>query len=132
MAYLLKLKKDDMIEIAKELGIDDQNTFTKVDIMNRIIQRVSYEEEIVKAVLEGVLEEKREKKKKKKSRQIREFELERMRLANITDRASVSSEDLEGQGVNRRVNLRDLVPKFDPKNADINLFFEIFERQVKK
>ncbi|GFS69114.1 hypothetical protein NPIL_688011 [Nephila pilipes] len=80
--------------------------------------------------MEGVLEEKREKMEE--CRQIREFELERMRLANITDRASVSSEDLAGQGVNRRVNLKDLVPKFDPKNADINLFFEIFERQAKK
>ncbi|GFS99460.1 retrovirus-related Pol polyprotein from transposon 412 [Nephila pilipes] len=55
-----------------------------------------------------------------------------MRLANIIDKASVSSEDLEGQGVNRRVNLKDLVPEFDPKNADIYLFFEIFERQAKK
>ncbi|GFY22335.1 SCAN box domain-containing protein [Trichonephila clavipes] len=35
----------------------------------------------------------------------------------------------KGKGVNRRVNLKDLVPKFDAKNADINLFFEIFERQ---
>ncbi|GFQ95196.1 uncharacterized protein TNCT_626001 [Trichonephila clavata] len=34
--------------------------------------------------------------------------------------------------VNRRVNLKDLVPKFDDKNADINLFFEIFERQAKE
>ncbi|GFR11628.1 uncharacterized protein TNCT_126861 [Trichonephila clavata] len=34
--------------------------------------------------------------------------------------------------VNRRVNLKDLVHKFDAKNADINLFFEIFERQAKK
>ncbi|GFR07559.1 SCAN box domain-containing protein [Trichonephila clavata] len=34
--------------------------------------------------------------------------------------------------VNRRVNLKDLVPKFDAKNADINLFFEIFEKQAKK
>ncbi|GFT53985.1 retrovirus-related Pol polyprotein from transposon 412, partial [Nephila pilipes] len=132
MAYLLKLKKDDMIEIARELGIEAQNNFTKVEIMNRIIQSESYEEEIVKAVMEGVLEEKREKMAFEERRQIREFELERMRLANITDRASVSSEDLEGQGVNRRVNLKDLVPKFDPKNADINLFFEIFERQAKK
>ncbi|GFS76926.1 retrovirus-related Pol polyprotein from transposon 297, partial [Nephila pilipes] len=130
MAYLLKLKKDDMIEIARELGIEAQNNFTKVEIMNRIIQTESYEEEIVKAVMEGVLEEKREKMEE--CRQIREFELERMRLANITDRASVSSENLAGQGVNRRVNLKDLVPKFDPKNADINLFFEIFERQAKK
>ncbi|GFS63388.1 retrovirus-related Pol polyprotein from transposon 412 [Nephila pilipes] len=132
MAYLLKLKKDDMIETARELGIEAQNNFTKVEIMNRIIQSESYEEEIVKAVMEGVLEEKREKMAFEERRQIREFELERMRLANITDRASVSSEDLAGQGVNRRVNLKDLVPKFDPKNADINLFFEIFERQAKK
>ncbi|GFS73110.1 retrovirus-related Pol polyprotein from transposon 412 [Nephila pilipes] len=130
MAYLLKLKKDDMIEIARELGIEAQNTFTKLEIMNSIIKSESYEEEIVKAVMEGVLEEKREKMEE--CRQIREFELERMRLANITDRTSVSSEDLEGQGVNRRVNLKYLVPKFDPKNADINLFFEIFERQAKK
>ncbi|GFT22193.1 retrovirus-related Pol polyprotein from transposon 412, partial [Nephila pilipes] len=132
MAYLSKLKKDDMIEIARELGIEAQNNFTKVEIMNRIIQSDSYEEEIVKAVMEGVLEEKREKMAFEERRQIREYELERMRLANITDRASVSSEDLAGQGVNRRVNLKDLVPKFDPKNADINLFFEIFERQAKK
>ncbi|GFX48687.1 hypothetical protein TNCV_407941 [Trichonephila clavipes] len=55
-----------------------------------------------------------------------------MKLANSTDTISVSSTDLEGQGVNRRVNLRDLVSKFDAKNADINLFFEIFERQAKK
>ncbi|GFT77265.1 retrovirus-related Pol polyprotein from transposon 412, partial [Nephila pilipes] len=130
MSYLLKLKKDDMIEIARELGIEAQNNFTKVEIMNRIIQSESYEEEIVKAVMEGVLEEKREKMEE--CRQIREFELERMRLANITNRASVSSEDLAGQGVNRRVNLKDLVPKLDHKNADINLFFEIFERQAKK
>ncbi|GFX53969.1 retrovirus-related Pol polyprotein from transposon 412 [Trichonephila clavipes] len=55
-----------------------------------------------------------------------------MKLANSTETIIVSSTDLEGQGVNRRVNLRDLVPKFDAKNADINLFFEIFERQAKK
>ncbi|GFT71591.1 transposon Ty3-I Gag-Pol polyprotein [Nephila pilipes] len=55
-----------------------------------------------------------------------------MRLVNIIDRVSVLSEDLEGQGVNRRVNLKDLVPKFDPKNANINLFFEIFESQAIK
>ncbi|GFT09146.1 hypothetical protein NPIL_454091 [Nephila pilipes] len=105
-----------MIEIAKELGIEAQNTFTKVEIMNRIIQSESYEEEIVKAVMEGRLR----RKTRKNGRLIRELELERMRLAKTTDKASVSSEDLEGQGVNRRVNLKELVPKFDPKNADIN------------
>ncbi|GFX54417.1 retrovirus-related Pol polyprotein from transposon 17.6 [Trichonephila clavipes] len=53
-------------------------------------------------------------------------------LSNTTETVSVSSADLEGQGLNRRVNLKDLMPKFETKNADINLFFEIFERHAKK
>ncbi|GFX96442.1 uncharacterized protein TNCV_1441171 [Trichonephila clavipes] len=68
----------------------------------------------------------------KERQETREYELERLRLSNATETVSVSSADLEGQGVNRRVNLKDLVPKFDAKNADINLFFEIFERQAIK
>ncbi|GFU06763.1 hypothetical protein TNCV_4353271 [Trichonephila clavipes] len=98
-----------------------------------------YNEESVKSLLEGILAEKRETKESERETRefeerklIRAFELERMKLANSTDTISVSSTDLEGQGVNRRINLRDLVPKFDAKNADINLFFEIFERQAKK
>ncbi|GFW84678.1 uncharacterized protein TNCV_2597231 [Trichonephila clavipes] len=80
----------------------------------------------------GILAEKREARELKEKRETREYELERLRLSNATETVSVSSADLEGQGVNRRVNLKALVPKFDAKNADINLFFEIFERQAKK
>ncbi|GFT21146.1 hypothetical protein NPIL_272631 [Nephila pilipes] len=79
-----------------ELGIEIQNTLTKVEMINRIIQSEYYEDEIVKLVMEEVLEEKREKMEER--RQIREFELERMRVTNITDRVSLSSEDLDGQG----------------------------------
>ncbi|GFY09428.1 retrovirus-related Pol polyprotein from transposon 412 [Trichonephila clavipes] len=85
---------------------------------------------MIKAVMEGILEEK--EREFEERRQTREYELERLRLSNATETVSVSPADLEGQGVNRRVNLKDLVPKFDTKNADINLFFEIFERQAKK
>ncbi|GFW34890.1 hypothetical protein TNCV_978281 [Trichonephila clavipes] len=74
----------------------------------------------------------RKRKEFEERGQTREYELERLRLSNATETVSVSSANLEGQGVNRRVNLKDLVPKFDAKNADINLFFEIFERQAKK
>ncbi|GFW93882.1 uncharacterized protein TNCV_4221621 [Trichonephila clavipes] len=75
---------------------------------------------------------KREARELKERQETREYELERLRLSNATETVSVSSADLEGQGVNRRVNSKDLVPKFDAKNADINLFFEIFERQAIK
>ncbi|GFW67297.1 hypothetical protein TNCV_3337981 [Trichonephila clavipes] len=80
----------------------------------------------------GELKERQEARELKERQETREYELERLRLSNATETVSVSSADLEGQGVNRRVNLKDLVPKFDAKNADINLFFEIFERQAIK
>ncbi|GFW48371.1 retrovirus-related Pol polyprotein from transposon 412 [Trichonephila clavipes] len=95
-----------------------------------ILQSDKNDMETTKAVMEGILEEK--EREFEERRQTREYELERLRLSNATETVSVSSADLEGQGVNRRVNLKDLVPKFDAKNADINLFFEIFERQAKK
>ncbi|GFU82945.1 uncharacterized protein TNCV_4254011 [Trichonephila clavipes] len=78
------------------------------------------------------LKEMQEARELKERQKTREYDLKRLRLSNATETVSVSSADLEGQGVNRRVNLKDLVPKFDAKNADINLFFEIFERQAIK
>ncbi|GFX56123.1 uncharacterized protein TNCV_3062091 [Trichonephila clavipes] len=97
-----------------------------------ICQSEDYNEVSVKSLLEGILAEKREARELKEKRETREYELERLRLSNATETVSVSSADLEGQGVNRRVNLKYLVPKFNAKNADINLFFEIFVRQAKK
>ncbi|GFV82477.1 retrovirus-related Pol polyprotein from transposon 17.6 [Trichonephila clavipes] len=141
MAFLLKQTKEVLLEVAIDLGVEVNSTLTKSEIKNRICQSEDYNEESVKSLLEGILAEKREARELKENRETREFEerklirafeLERMKLANSTDTISVASTDLEGQGVNRRVNLRDLVPKFDAKNADINLFFEIFERQAKK
>ncbi|GFW31555.1 uncharacterized protein TNCV_4419901 [Trichonephila clavipes] len=96
------------------------------------VKSEDYNEKSVKSLLEGILVEKQEARELKERQETRKYELERLRLSNATETVSVSSADLEGQGVNRRVNLKDLVPKFDAKNADINLFFEIFERQAIK
>ncbi|GFV95895.1 uncharacterized protein TNCV_1729451 [Trichonephila clavipes] len=135
----VKQTKEVLLEVAIDLGVEVNSTLTKSEIKNRICQSEDYNEESVKSLLEGILAEKQETKESDRETReyeerklIREFELERMKISNSTDTISVPSTDLEGQGVNRRVNLRDLVPKFDAKNADINLFFEIFERQAKK
>ncbi|GFV05521.1 retrovirus-related Pol polyprotein from transposon 412 [Trichonephila clavipes] len=159
MAFLLKQTKEVLLEVAIDLGVEVTSTLTKSEIKNRICQSEDYNEESVKNLLEGILAEKREArelkerqearelkerqearelKERQEARELkerqetREYELERLRLSNATETVSVSSANLEGQGVNRRVNLKDLVPKFDAKNADINLFFEIFERQAIK
>ncbi|GFV95597.1 uncharacterized protein TNCV_4575981 [Trichonephila clavipes] len=126
----VELRKGDLLEVARELGVEVNGDQTKVEIKNMILQNDKNDMETTKAVMEGILEEK--EREFEERRQTREYELERLRLSNATETVSVSSADLEGQGVNRRVNLKDLVPKFDAKNADINLFFEIFERQAKK
>ncbi|GFS94487.1 hypothetical protein TNCV_2015001 [Trichonephila clavipes] len=130
----------------------DKEEVSSVFICNvkNLSESEDYNEESGKSLLEGILAEKREArelkerqearelKERQEARELkerqetREYELERLRLSNATETVSVSSADLEGQGVNRRVNLKDLVPKFDAKNADINLFFEIFERQAIK
>ncbi|GFX94344.1 SCAN box domain-containing protein [Trichonephila clavipes] len=115
-----------------KIGSRSQYTLTKSEIKNRICQSEDYNEESVKSLLEGILKERQEARELKERQETRAYELERLRLSNATETVSVSSADLEGQGVNRRVNLKDLVPKFDAKNADINLFFEIFERQAIK
>ncbi|GFU19760.1 retrovirus-related Pol polyprotein from transposon 297 [Trichonephila clavipes] len=137
----VKKEKDVLLEVAKELRVEIDITLPKIEFKKRICQSEDYNEESVKSLLEGILVEKqeaRELKERQEARELkerqetREYELERLRLSNATETVSVSSADLEGQGVNRRVNLKDLVPKFDAKNADINLFFEIFERQAIK
>ncbi|GFT90116.1 SCAN box domain-containing protein [Trichonephila clavipes] len=55
-------------------------------------------------------------------------------MATLVFRACVGHLQVceETRRINRRVNLRNLVPKFDAKKEDINLFFEIFERQAEK
>ncbi|GFW79068.1 uncharacterized protein TNCV_215001 [Trichonephila clavipes] len=130
MTFLLRLRKGDFLEVARELGVEVNGDLTKVEIKDMILQNDKNDLETIKAVMKGILEEKEMEFEER--RQTREYELERLRLSNATETVSVSSADLEGQGVNRRVYLKDLVPKFDAKNAGINLFFEIFERQDKK
>ncbi|GFX60460.1 uncharacterized protein TNCV_1181791 [Trichonephila clavipes] len=125
-----RLRKGDLLEVARELGVEVDGDQTKVEIKDMILQNDKKDMETTKAVMEGILKEK--EREFEERRQTREYELEWLRLSNANDTVSVSSADLEGQGVNRRVNLKDLVPKFDAKNANINLFFEIFERQAKK
>lgn len=52
---------------------------------------------------------------------------------NTSETSSIaSSNTILAEETNRRANLKDLVPKFDPKEIDITLFFMMFEcRPVK-
>ncbi|GFT62549.1 uncharacterized protein TNCV_4358411 [Trichonephila clavipes] len=78
MTFLLRLRKGDLLEVARELGVEVNGDQTKVEIKDMILQNCKNDMETIKAVMEGILEEK--EKEFEERRQIREFELERMRI----------------------------------------------------
>ncbi|GFY08530.1 uncharacterized protein TNCV_809631 [Trichonephila clavipes] len=83
MAFLLKQTKEVFLEVAIDLGVEVHSTLTKSEIKNRICQSKYYDEESVKCLLEGTLEEEREKweiKEYEERRLARERELERLRI----------------------------------------------------
>ncbi|GFT39542.1 uncharacterized protein TNCV_591691 [Trichonephila clavipes] len=80
MTFLLRERKDVLLEVAKELRVEIDITLPKIEFKKRICQSKYYDEESVKCLLEGILEEKREIKKFEERKLIRERELERLRV----------------------------------------------------
>ncbi|GFT51259.1 uncharacterized protein TNCV_758031 [Trichonephila clavipes] len=69
MTFLLRLRKCDLLEVARELGVEVNGDQPKVEIKDMILQNDKNDMETIKAVTEGILEEKE-----------REFELEKLRI----------------------------------------------------
>ncbi|GFT37672.1 hypothetical protein TNCV_3651311 [Trichonephila clavipes] len=75
MAFLLRERKDVLLEVAKELEVEVDITLPKMEFKKRICQSKYYTEEVAKCLLEGILEEKREEREK---REIKKFEERRL------------------------------------------------------
>ncbi|GFU85435.1 hypothetical protein TNCV_4816871 [Trichonephila clavipes] len=60
MTFLLRERKDVMLEVAKELRVEIDITLPKMEFKKRICQSKYYDEETVKCLFEGILVEKRE------------------------------------------------------------------------
>ena len=60
------------------------------------------------------------------------FELEKLKIQSSVKTVSLTSNSSVNEIAPKRVNLKDLVPRFDPKQIDVTLFFMIFERQAEK
>ncbi|GFU46748.1 hypothetical protein TNCV_4683981 [Trichonephila clavipes] len=86
MAFLLRERKDVLLEVAKELRVEIDITLPKIEFKKRICQSKYYDEESVKCLLEGILEEKREEREKREIKKFeerrlaRELELQKMRV----------------------------------------------------
>ncbi|GFT14615.1 SCAN box domain-containing protein [Trichonephila clavipes] len=118
MAFLGKGKKQDMLQLAEELGINATLNMTVPSIKIAITNSEGYEEEFVKNLYETIIENgKREE----------EFKIESGFRVN-----DESNDSTNACSVTSNLNLKKLIPDFDPKQSDISLYLVIFERQAKR
>ncbi|GFX22529.1 CCHC-type domain-containing protein [Trichonephila clavipes] len=97
MAFLGKGEKQDILQLAEELGVNATLNMTVPSIKIAITNSEVYEEEFVK---------------------------------NLVNDESNDSTNACSETSN--LNFKKLIPDFDPKQSDINLYLVIFERQAKR
>ncbi|GFX56858.1 SCAN box domain-containing protein [Trichonephila clavipes] len=183
MAFLGKGKKQDMLQLAEELGINATLNMTVPSIKIAITNSEGYEEESVKNLYETIIAngkrleelERGEKKRleeleraekmrleelertekmrleeleraeknvrleklvkeqalKEKELQLK-FDLERFKIESGFRANDESNDSTNACSVTSNLNLKKLIPDFDPKQLDISLYLVIFERQAKR
>ncbi|GFW06397.1 CCHC-type domain-containing protein [Trichonephila clavipes] len=182
MAFLGKGKKQDMLQLAEELGINATLNMTVPSIKIAITNSEGYEEEFVKNLYKTVISngkrledleravkmrleelERTEKKRleeleraekmrleelertekirleelvkeqalKEKELQLK-FDLERFKIVSGFRVNDESNDSTNTCSVTSNLNLKKLIPDFDPKQSDISLYLVIFERQAKR
>ncbi|GFW54466.1 hypothetical protein TNCV_1608301 [Trichonephila clavipes] len=112
MAFLLRERKDVLLEVAKELRVEIDIILPKIEFKKIICQSKYYDEESVKCLLEGILEEKREEREK---REIKKFE--ERKLIRELKALSSNSRPLINPGVNKSVENATSCD-FEKRNCD--------------
>ncbi|GFT84527.1 uncharacterized protein TNCV_3380351 [Trichonephila clavipes] len=105
MSFLGKGKKADLIKLAIELG--------------------EYPE-YVKCIFEGIVSNRIDEENKQKEQTLREYELQKIRLPYETQRV-VGPQTLP----QTKIELKKLLPTFNPQVDNMDLFLTLLERQMK-
>ncbi len=129
MAYLAKGKKQDLVELADELGVAIEENFKILEIKNAIIKSPTYDEEFTKECLNRIVNDRKEQSTKENEQL---FELEKLRL-QIENKTIVqpSTDTPVAFSHPPNLQLKNLIPEFDPKVDDMSLFLNLFQRQLK-
>ncbi|GBN34960.1 hypothetical protein AVEN_9921-1 [Araneus ventricosus] len=149
MAFLAKHRKEELIALADDMGIEISSTDKKIDICKKVKDSPDIEEEFVRGCLEEIVRQREELKAQAQAeaaelkaqaeaaelkrieslRQEREFELEKMRISNAAEVNSVASTRSENSKT--RLSLKNLIQKFDAQVSDISMYLALFERQAR-
>lgn len=139
--YLGRIKKSVLILLAEELEVNVSSSDKVRSLIRTITESSDYDEKLTKEILARILDEEKEKlareneqreREERLAHELREFELEKLRIQNSAETGSTTSTSIMTPIEKRRIRLKDFVPRFDPDRIDITLFFVLFERQAKK
>ncbi|GFV11919.1 uncharacterized protein TNCV_109671 [Trichonephila clavipes] len=81
--------------------------------------------EFVKCIFERIISNRIDEENKQKEQTLREFELQKIRLQNETQRV------VGPQTLPQKIELKKLLPTFNPEVDNMDLFLTLFERQMK-
>ncbi|GFW47678.1 stomatin-like protein 2, mitochondrial [Trichonephila clavipes] len=130
MSFLGKRKKADLIKLAIELGECESNgeELKIIELRTKILTNDAYKEdpEFVKCIFEGIVSNRIDEENKQKEQTLREFELQKIRLQNETQRF-VGPQTLP----QTKIELKKLLPTFNPEVDNMDLFLTLFEQQMK-
>ncbi|GFU96797.1 uncharacterized protein TNCV_1303271 [Trichonephila clavipes] len=130
MSFLGKGKKSDYIKLAIELGECESNgeELKIIELRTKILTNDAYKEypEFVKCIFEGIVSNRIGEENKQKEQTLREFELQKIRLQNETQR--VVGPQTQPKTKNE---LEKLLPTFNPEVDNMDLILALFERQMK-
>ncbi|GIY01530.1 hypothetical protein CEXT_264301 [Caerostris extrusa] len=127
-------RKSDLIELGTELGVTIPPEAVIVNIKRLITNSENYDEEFVKQVFERIIEERIKREENERLEKQRTFELEKLKLQNENKVMNQTSTeyDTNAPEVNKSLDLRNLMQRFNPKEGDITSFLILFERQAKR
>lgn len=123
MASLSNYRKVDLQNLAEELGVDILPTDRVIDIIGKIEEDSRYNKEIALNQAKLIQEE-------RLAELGRTFELEKLRLTQMSETISIASNGPER--INKNRSLKNIMPKFDPTASDMALYLTLFQRQAKK
>jgi len=132
MAYLMKAHVSDLLELARDFGLQAEPNMNKLEITELFTEHPKYDEKKVKAALEFLRESKRETQEiqEREREREREFELERLRITTANSTRESSPQSVETSFRRAIPDIRKLMPSFNPDETDISLYLTMFERQA--
>ncbi|GFV93142.1 uncharacterized protein TNCV_2552331 [Trichonephila clavipes] len=117
------------MKIVIEKGGASIESLRSTELRTKILTNNAYKEypEFVKCIFEGIVSNRIDEENKQKEQTLREFELQKIRLQNETQRV-VGPQTLP----QTKIELKKLLPTFNPEVDNMDLFLTLFERQMVK